>query len=240
MGWHGPKDRILSIDFHPFENEFASAGSDEKRFVEEEREGTEGCIKFWEIINDGQPIHPDKKNIRILYGLFEADKNTNIVRYSPHGGLLASGSDDKCITIWERRENCVSINRSERMMRWSTKGRLMGHTEDVLDLRWTPNSRFIVSAGMDKRIFVWNVEKKYHVKVLDEHEKFVQGIAIDLRFEHIISCSNDRTVKIWKAIKTKKSETEFYCKRSLKRFDYQKNVDEDTPDQKSGFRIFAD
>jgi hypothetical protein len=53
----------------------------------------------------------------------------------------------------------------------------------------------------------------------------VQGIAIDLRFEHIISCSNDRTVKIWKAIKTKKSETEFYCKRSLKRFDFQKNVD---------------
>lgn len=52
-------------------------------------------------------------------------------------------------------------------MRWSTKGRLMGHTEDVLDLRWSPNSRFLVSAGMDKRIFVWNVEKKYHVKVLD-------------------------------------------------------------------------
>lgn len=45
------------------------------------------------------------------------------------------------------------------------------------------------------------------MKVLDEHEKFVQGIALDLKFEHIVSCSNDRTVKIWKAIKTKKSET---------------------------------
>lgn len=54
-------------------------------------------------MNDGQSIHPDKKNIRILYGLFDADKNTNVVRYSPHGGLLASGSDDKCITIWEKR-----------------------------------------------------------------------------------------------------------------------------------------
>jgi WD40 repeat protein len=55
------------------------------------------------------------------------------------------------------------------LLRWSIKGRLMGHTEDVLDLRWTNDSRFIVSAGMDKRIFIWNVEKKYHVKVLDEH-----------------------------------------------------------------------
>jgi chromatin assembly factor 1 subunit B len=116
----------------------------------------------------------------------------------------------------------------------------MGHTEDVLDLRWSASSKFIVSAGMDKRIFVWNVEKKYHVKVLDEHEKFVQGIAVDLRFEHIISCSNDRTAKVWKAIKTKKSETEFYCKKSLKRYDPQRVDDEDNPEQKNGFRIFAD
>lgn len=40
MGWHGQKDRILSIDFHPFNNEFASGGSDEQKFLEEEREGT--------------------------------------------------------------------------------------------------------------------------------------------------------------------------------------------------------
>lgn len=118
---------------------------------------------------------------------------------------MASGSDDKCITIWEKRENSLSINRSERILRWSTKGRLMGHTEDVLDLSWTPNSRFLVSAGMDKRIFIWNVEKKYHVKVLDEHEKFVQGVALDPRFEFIISCSNDRSVKVWSAVKSKKS-----------------------------------
>ena len=81
----------------------------------------------------------------------------------------------------------------------------MGHTEDVLDLQWTKDSRFIVSTGMDKRIYIWSVEKRYHLKVLDEHEKFVQGIAVDLRFEHILSLSNDRTAKVWKCVKTKKS-----------------------------------
>ncbi len=103
----------------------------------------------------------------------------------------------------------------------------MGHSEDVLDLRWTANSKFIVSAGMDKRILVWNVEKKYHVKVLDQHEKFVQGIAVDLRFEHIISCSNDRVTKVWKAIKTRRSETEFYCKKSIKKYDIQQKAEDD-------------
>ena len=103
IGWHGLKDRILSIDFHPFSNELASAGSDDKKFLEEEREGTEGCIKIWEITLDGRPLNPDNKNLRILYGLSEADKNTNVVRYSPNGAFLASGSDDKCITIWQKR-----------------------------------------------------------------------------------------------------------------------------------------
>lgn len=43
------------------------------------------------------------------------------------------------------------------------------------------------------------------MKVLEEHDKFVQGIAIDCRFEHIISCSNDRTTKVWKSIKSKRN-----------------------------------
>jgi hypothetical protein len=33
IGWHGLKDRILSIDFHPTSLEFASAGSDDRKFL---------------------------------------------------------------------------------------------------------------------------------------------------------------------------------------------------------------
>jgi len=28
ISWHGEKDRVLAIDFHPFTNEVATAGSD--------------------------------------------------------------------------------------------------------------------------------------------------------------------------------------------------------------------
>ncbi len=53
------------------------------------------------------------------------------------------------------------------MMRWSAKSKLAGHSEDIIDLKWTKDSKYLVSAGMDKRMFIFDVEKKYHVKVLD-------------------------------------------------------------------------
>ena len=140
-----------------------------------------------------------------MYGLSESDQSTNVVRYSPNGSFLASGADDKAITVWQKRQNTLSIGSSEVIYRWSVKFRLLGHTEDILDLRWTRDSRHIVSAGIGQRIFIWSVEKRYHVKVLDEHEKLVQGIAIDLKFEHIISCSNDRSTKVWNAVKSRRS-----------------------------------
>jgi len=62
--WHGPKDRILCIDFHPFSNEMLTAGSDDRRYKEEEIEGTEGSIKIWVLTNIG-----GKMEIKIQYGL---------------------------------------------------------------------------------------------------------------------------------------------------------------------------
>lgn len=95
---------------------------------------------------------------------------------------MASGSDDKAVVIWEKRENVRSVHSPERIIRWSKKIPLLGHSADVLDLAWTKNSKYVISAGMDGRIFIWLLEKKYYLKVLDLHEKFVQGIAIDPTF----------------------------------------------------------
>lgn len=97
---------------------------------------------------------------------------------------------------------------------------------------------------MDGRIFIWSIEKKYHIKVLDEHTKFVQGITTDPSFEHIISCSNDRTVKVWKAIKSKKCETGFYCYKSLKKYNSKKEEagisSQESNEKKNFFHIFGD
>lgn len=88
---------------------------------------------------------------------------------------------------------------------------------------------------------IWQIEKKSLIHFLDLHEKFVQGVAVDPTFEHIISCSNDRTCRVWKSVKSRRTIS-FFVKRVLKRYSYEKKDDEenDVNEEKSGFRIFAD
>jgi WD40 repeat protein len=156
-----------------------------------------------------------------MYGLSEASDNTNIVRYSPNGAWLASGADDKCVVIWEKREGARSLHSPERMVRWCKRFPLSGHAADVLDLAWSRDSRYVVSVGMDHRLMIWQVEKKGFLALLDSHEKFVQGVAVDPSFEHIVSCSNDRSCRVWRSVKSRK-QVSFFVKRVLKRFNYNR------------------
>lgn len=45
--WHGSKERILSLDFHPFTNELVTGGSDE--YNPKETSEADGFAKIWEF-----------------------------------------------------------------------------------------------------------------------------------------------------------------------------------------------
>ncbi len=95
IAWHGEKQRILSIDFHPFENEFVTAGSSEKIFSEEkDADFYSGCVKLWHLNYDNLN-QPECK-----YGLSDLTANVNVVKYSPDGRYLAAANDFKEIIIF--------------------------------------------------------------------------------------------------------------------------------------------
>lgn len=51
----------------------------------------------------------------------------------------------------------------------------------------------------------------------------MQGVAIDPKFKYIVSVSNDRSVKIWKNAKTKKTDVAFYSMKTHKKMDFAGN-----------------
>jgi WD40 repeat protein len=71
------------------------------------------------------------------------DKVTSIA-FSPDGEMLASGSDDKTIKLWDLQTGQEIVT-------------LYGHSSYVESVAFSPDSKTLVSGGYDKTVKVWQL-----------------------------------------------------------------------------------
>ena len=71
-------------------------------------------------------------------------KCINVVKVSPNDKLIASGSNDRTIKLWDS----ASL---------TAKGTLSGHKKGVWDIQFSPVDQLLCSASGDKVLKVWNI-----------------------------------------------------------------------------------
>lgn len=97
-------------------------------------------VKIFQITNE-------TSEIASLQDLVGHKESVTAVNFSPDGKILASGSSDGIIKLWEKNQD-----------KWQVKVTIPAHNNAVKGIRFSPDSQQIISVSTDKTFAVWDQE----------------------------------------------------------------------------------
>ncbi|KAJ8590859.1 WD40 repeat-like protein [Rhizopogon salebrosus TDB-379] len=146
--WEGHSDTVRCLDWSPNAKEIASGSQD-------------GIIRRWNL-NTGRQIAPP---IETGHGW------VNAVKYSPRGDKFASCGYDGVIRVWSKDGKLLleikGHDNSVLCLCWSKDGAYIFsgsvgdpllHDDELSAIAIPSDGRYIASAGLDKKIYVWSFE----------------------------------------------------------------------------------
>ncbi|MGB3208654.1 MAG: serine/threonine-protein kinase [Crinalium sp.] len=128
-----------------------------------------------------QPEIPTWEFVRTLTG------HSNLVRsvaFSLDGKILASGSWDNTIKLWNMDTNQLIHT-------------LTGHSDPVSAVVFSPDNQIIASGSADGSIKLWQSSNGRLMRSLRGHTDWIKSVAISPNGETLASGSDDNTIKIW-------------------------------------------
>jgi WD40 repeat protein len=82
---------------------------------------------------------------------------------------------------------------------WILEHTLVGHTDWVRTLTFTPDNKYIVSGSFDRTLRIWQVSTAKAVSTLDKHSKGVFALTITPDNQILASGSWDEAIVLWNA-----------------------------------------
>ena len=140
------------------------------------------CIGIWDIDREAQ--------LRSLKG--HSDRITCL---DSHGPLLSSGSEDASIINWDLRIKEAAVST------------LLGHTYEVLALKWNYNGTVLASGGADHDLYLWSpgTTTTHTARIEEAHTASIKSIAWCPWETSLLASgadSHDNSIKFWNATTT--------------------------------------
>ena len=101
-----------------------------------------------------------------------------VVKYSPNGSFIASGSEDNTVKLWD-----VTTGKVVRT--------LVAHRGYITALDFSASGDMLVTAAKDNTIRIWDVRKGTEVRSLPGHSFYASAVVFSPTNNIIASCSID-------------------------------------------------
>lgn len=180
--WHGDRERIMSLDFIAADSLLVTGGADVHSGI---------YMRLWKVGYTDNNLTIE--HVDDLAGTHE--RAVNIVRVSPSAEYIASGSDDCCVVIWEKKLKPV-WGEETTQVGWGSSRILRGHVKEVHDLCWSEDSKFIASVAMDGNCILFECSSGRILQRIQVSNCHVQGVAWS--GEYLATLSSDRTMRVYK------------------------------------------
>ncbi len=106
------------------------------------------------------------------------------VAFRPDGELLAMGSSDRTVHLWD-------VEQQEQV------GAFQGHTDSVYSAIFSPDGRLLASGSWDNTVRLWDVESRESVATLRGHTDMVWSVAFSPDGKLLASSGYDNTIRLW-------------------------------------------
>ena len=138
----------------------------------------------WLGITDSNRIHlgnpyAASPQITLTYGA-----SINSIAFDPGGSLLASGSVDNTIQLWDPAASTLLAT-------------LEGHTESVLDVVFSPDGSLLASGGGDGTVRLWDPATETLLATREGHTREVLNITFSPDGQLLASGSGDGLILLW-------------------------------------------